>query len=61
VSHPLAPRARPSAEALAVVTAAAYALLAAPAADPTPPSPAWRFSGRWFSAHPYSALRRPSR
>ena len=56
----LRPRPGPSATEVALV-AAALALSAAPApvvaAEPTP---AWRFSGRWFRAGRYD-LRRPVR
>ena len=49
------------AEAEAVALVAAYAVLAErPASVVTEPEPSWRFSGRWFHAHPYSEMRRPS-
>ena len=54
------PRPGPRAADVALV-AAAVALAAAPT-PPTPadPTPAWRFSGRWFRAGRYD-LRRPVR
>ncbi len=56
----LRPRLGPRAADVALV-AAAVALAAAPT-PPTPadPTPAWRFSGRWFRAGRYD-LRRPVR
>jgi len=60
MSYGLRPRVSASPEEIATVTAIARELLmrqlVAPAPDATP---AWRFSGRWFAAHPFSALRRP--
>ena len=46
---------------IALITALALEFYkeSAKAAAAEPPPPSWRFSGRWFAAHPYSALRRP--
>jgi len=43
----------------AVLAAAELLLTAAPAPTQVDDVPAWRFSGRWFAAHPFSSLRRP--
>lgn len=60
MTYGLSPRPELPPEELAAVLAAAEALLTTVVVDETPNevSP-WRFSGRWFSAHPYSSLRRP--
>jgi hypothetical protein len=50
----------PSDAEVAAVVAAATELLSRRRETATVDDvPRWRFSGRWFSAHPYSELRRP--
>jgi len=60
VSNGLAPRPELPPEEMAAVLAAAELLLTSvPAPVEVDDVPVWRFSGRWFAAHPFSSLRRP--
>ena len=61
MSFSLAPRPELGPEELAALVAAAEALLAEPVVRPAQTvAPAWRFSGRWFDAPPFTN-RRPYR
>lgn len=59
MSHGLRPRPQPSDAEVAAIVAAATQLLVPAAATSGGADLRWRFSGRWFSAHPYSEFRRP--
>ncbi len=59
MSHALRPRTGATDAEVNAVAEIAAALLARRAAPP-PDKTTWRFSGRWFAAHPYSELRRPA-
>jgi hypothetical protein len=60
VSYGLAPRPELSSEEAAAVVAAVKEVMLAQVVVPVDRAPAWRFSGRWFSAGPY-VERRPVR
>lgn len=56
-------RANPDPEELAAIVAAVQVVVnsgGAPAADPEPPTPRWRFSGRWWSRPIPSRRDRPA-
>jgi hypothetical protein len=61
VTSGLRPRESAPPEVVALVVSLATELLAKRAQRAAPSSAPWRFSGRWFSAHPYSEARRPGR
>jgi hypothetical protein len=54
----LPPRPQPTAEEIAVVTAAVQALSKGSRSEDMADTPAWRFSGRWFATRRFE-LRRP--
>ncbi len=60
MSYGLTPRPTLPEEELAAVIAAAEVLLRQEVRRVPDPTPAWRFSGRWFSAGPFHN-RRPVR
>ncbi|MDE3064492.1 MAG: hypothetical protein KGJ36_02345 [Acidobacteriota bacterium] len=61
MSYGLAPRPGLDPDDLAALVAATESVLAAPVRrEPLAAVPAWRFSGRWFNAAPFSN-RRPIR
>ena len=58
MSHGLAPRPVLAPDELAALVAVAEEFLsAASVVTATDPVPAWRFSGRWFNAGPFSNRR----
>jgi len=60
VNYGLPPRIAATPEEIATVTAIARELLMRQrAVSALDEGSAWRFSGRWFAAHPFSSLRRP--